>query len=178
MLELRAKWLALAVWFRIKGWPTAAEALVHSLQDRPSSPYVFWGATSKVRTSSDYRKSLVSFLKGLPNGMWQTYQYEKVGRIRFESSQDLWYALHDSELWVRGRLCKSGSRIKCEAGLDVEVRDDYDFHYHDDEYVKANPQEKWWLTLGNNMAYGDFMLGVIRTYRGVVDFHESNVSIR
>ena len=178
MLGQRAKWLALAGWFRLKGWPTAAEALVHSLQDRPSSPYVFHGAASKVKFSSDYRNSIQRFLSSLPNGRWQTYTYEHVGGIRFESSKDLWYALHDAQLWVRGNICKVGRKIKCVAGIDVEIRDDYDFHYHDDEYRNQNPQEAWWLTLGNNMAYGDFELGVIRTYKGVVDFHENNLRMR
>ena len=178
MLDAREKWLALSLWFRLKGWPTAAEVLAHSLQDKPSSPYMLYSAVSKVKYSRDYRLALNKFLDGLPKGRWTSFRFKKVGSIKFESSQDLWYALHDAELWVRGSVCRKTWNVESKAGLDIEVRDDYDFHNHGAEYLKDHPNDPWWLTLGNNMAYMDYRMGVIQGFLSVVEFHENNVKIR
>ena len=176
--DLRMKWLAVVAFFRMRGWTVASELLLHSLQNSPSSPYMLYGAADKVRRSREYRMMLDEFLSELDNGRWTRSRYQHVKDIEFKSDQDLLYALHAAQLWVRGSVCKAGAKIKCPAGLDVEIRDDYDFHWHDLEYLSKHPNEHLLVTLGNNIAWVDSELGVIRPFRSIVKFRENNVGSR
>ena len=171
----RSFWYAVsALYFRQnKGWVFSATLLEKSLSDFDRSvifvPDAEIGAVSLIKNSEEYKRDLRRLVKSLPAGM---NHVKESSHVEFMSG-DLYAAAKKAAISYDGYVCRPIAGAD-RVALYVTVSDTYDFAWWSfSDAKKVGGWDALKITIGNNMAYIDQGLRIIKPFDWEVRFKES-----
>ena len=166
LFELYARgrefWNSVANVMRGDGYEIAADMLEYSLHgdDNERTFYEAHEITGAIKNSVEYAKIMADLLSRQPKGLSKYSGYSTGLDFNSSNNKDLAYAIGGSKLTVNGSVCKR-NHFSGDVNLNVEVSDDYDFHWHK---PSDRPNEKAQVLWGNNAAYVSQYLFLITKY--------------